>query len=267
LNGEACAFAIKVYSILIPGVQQAGGGLSLALSSISCCLLTLRADLLARFFSEQAAFFTVMAVAANWRCSVSIGGVDDMPSEMKIDAALAKLEAGKFSFQMVDAIKNHTSKLERELEVMRRLHASALRELQLKEYANWRLENKLKKLNSRIRAVLRANMLTEEVYRKMAPVAIEAGKYFNALSKVAGETLGRAADGLRSGKFQAQFFRVFAKLYELLKANLPTKEEARREMWRYTIKMGENFKVLRRHAAAGVVWAAGYLSNFRKTSA
>lgn len=49
-----------------------------------------------------------------------------MPGEMKIDAALADLEAGKFSFRMVDAIKNHFNKLECELEVTRSPHASAV---------------------------------------------------------------------------------------------------------------------------------------------
>ena len=56
-----------------------------------------------------------------------------MPNEMKIDAALADLEAGKFSFRMVDAIKNHVQRLESELEVTRSLHASAVRELKLQD--------------------------------------------------------------------------------------------------------------------------------------
>ncbi len=112
-----------------------------------------------------------------------------MPSEMKIDMALAKLEGGKFSFQMVDAIKNHVSKLERELEVTRRLHVSAVRELRVREYANWRLENELQKLNTRINAILRVNILTEKAYKKMTPLATETGKYFYALLNVTGAAL------------------------------------------------------------------------------
>ncbi|MEK4031775.1 hypothetical protein WOC76_20575 [Methylocystis sp. IM3] len=87
-----------------------------------------------------------------------------MPSEMKIDAALADLEAGKFSFRMVDAIANHVKKLESELEVTRRLHASAVRELRLQEYANWKLERELTSLNARIQALFRANILTRPIH-------------------------------------------------------------------------------------------------------
>ncbi len=94
-----------------------------------------------------------------------------------------------------------------------------------------------------------------------------AGKYVSALLKVAGETLERAADGLKSGKFQVQLFRASSRLYELLKANLPTEEEARGKMRRFATKMSENFNVLKKYAAAGVVRSAAYLSNLRKTSA
>ena len=41
-----------------------------------------------------------------------------MSEKMKIDVALANLEAGKFSFRMVDAIKDHISRVENELAVV-----------------------------------------------------------------------------------------------------------------------------------------------------
>ncbi len=121
-----------------------------------------------------------------------------MPSEMKIDAALADLEAGKFSFRMVDAIENHVKKLESELEVTRSLHASAVRELKLQEYANWKLERELTSLNARIRALLRANILTEEAYRKMTPIVIEIGKYFSVSLEFAGASVEAATANLRA---------------------------------------------------------------------
>ncbi len=189
-----------------------------------------------------------------------------MPSEMKIDMALAKLEAGKFSFEMVNAIKSHVYKLEHELEVTRNLHVSAVRDLRVQEYANWRLENELTRLNARINTLLRANILTEKAYKKMAPVTVETGKYFDALLKLAGATLERAAAGVKSGEFRAQLVGALSKLYELFKANLPTEEEALREIRRYTIKTGQYLGVLKKHAAGGVMRTAAYLSNFRKTS-
>lgn len=189
-----------------------------------------------------------------------------MHSEMKIDAALAKLEAGKFSFQMVDAIKNHISKLERELEVTRSLHADAVRELKLQEYAIWRLESETKRLNARIHAILRANILTEKAYRKLAPIVIETRTNFDASLKVAGAALERAVAGLKSGEFQAQLVDECAKLYQFFMANVFT-EETFREYQRYAIKMGQYLRVLKVHAVTSVLKATAYLSNLRKTSA
>jgi hypothetical protein len=40
-----------------------------------------------------------------------------MSGKMKIDRAVTNLAAGNFSFQMVDAIKDHIGKLENELGV------------------------------------------------------------------------------------------------------------------------------------------------------
>jgi hypothetical protein len=188
-----------------------------------------------------------------------------MPGEMKIDAALADLEAGKFSFRMVDTIKKHVNKLESELEVTRTLHGSAVRELKLQEYANWRLERELTSLNTRIQALLTANILTEKAYRKMRPIAIEIGKYFSASLECAGAALERATANLKSGKFQSQLVDSSLKLYEFLRANAPT-EETFREIRHYAIKMGEFFQVLKRHAAMGIARATAYLSDLHKTS-
>jgi hypothetical protein len=178
-----------------------------------------------------------------------------MPDEMNIDTALAKLEGGKFSFSMVDAIKSHTKRLERELEVMRNLHASALRDLRAQKYANWQLEIENKKLNSRIRYVLRANRFVESAQRRMSRVAAAAGQYFGALFE---KTLEQASDGLKSGRYQAQLIHAASELYEILKANLPTDEEARRKMQGLAIKTGEIIRVLKRQTGAGVASAVAF---------
>jgi hypothetical protein len=188
-----------------------------------------------------------------------------MPSEMKIDAALADLEAGKFSFRMVDAIKNRVQRLESELEVTRSLHASAVRELKLQEYANWRLEREVTSLSARIQALLRANILTEEVYRMMRPIAVEVGKYFSASLECAGAGLEIATANLKSGKFQSQLVGSFSKLHEALRSIGPT-EKTFQEIRPYAIKLGESLQVLERHAATAIARATAYLSNLNKTS-
>ncbi len=188
-----------------------------------------------------------------------------MPGEMKLDAALADLEAGKFSFRMVVAIENHVKKLESELEVTRSLHASAMRELKLQEYANWRLERKLKSLKARIRALLRANALTEKAYRKMAPVATEIGEYFSASWEFAGATLQKAMASLKSGQFQSQLVGSSSKLRELLESSAPM-EKAFQEIRRYVVKVGESLQLFKKPAANVIAKATAYLSGLQKTS-
>ena len=188
-----------------------------------------------------------------------------MPSEMKIGAALADLEAGKFSFRMVDAIKNHVQKLECELDVTRSLHATAVRELKLQEYANWRLESELKSLNARIHALVRANILTEEAYRMMRPIVVEVGKYFSASLELAGTGLKIAKANLKSGKFQSQLVASSSKLHEALRSIRPT-EKTFQQIRPYAIKMGEALQVLEKQAATAIARATAYLSNLNKTS-
>jgi hypothetical protein len=188
-----------------------------------------------------------------------------MPNEMKIDAALADLGAGKFSFRMVDAIKNHIQKLECELDVTRSLHASAVRDLKLQEYANWRLESELKSLNARIHALIRTNILTEKAYRMMRPIAIEVGKYFIASSECAGAGLEIATANLKSCKFQSQLVGSFSKLHDALRSIGPTGKTFQ-EIRTYAIKLGEHLQVLERHAATAIARTTAHLSNLNKTS-
>jgi hypothetical protein len=184
---------------------------------------------------------------------------------MKIDAALADLEAGKFSFRMVDTIKNHINKLESELEVTRNLNASAVCELKLQEYTNWRLESELKSLNARIHALVRANILTEKAYRMTRPIAIEVGKYFSASFEFAGTGLEIAKANLKSGKLQSQLVESSSKLHEALRSITPT-EKTFQQIRPYAIKTGEALQVLEKHAATAIARATAYLSNLNKTS-
>jgi hypothetical protein len=188
-----------------------------------------------------------------------------MSNEMNVQAALAKLEAGKFSFQMVDAIKNHVSKLENELEVARSLHASAIRELKLQEYANWRLEGELRKLNGKIYALLKANMLTEKAYREMTTVVVKGGEFFDVSKKFAGFALERATAYLKSGKLQSQLIDAKAKLLELLEANMPTEKDLR-EMRLQAVKAGEHIDPLKKRIASFAQKATAYLSTLHKSA-
>lgn len=186
-----------------------------------------------------------------------------MSNEMKINAALANLEAGKFSFQMVDAITEHVRKLETELDAARSLHADIVHELKRQQYANWRLEGELRKLNAKIYAVLKANILTEIAYREMTFVATKIGEYFDVFKKSAGATLDRSIADLQSGKLQSRVVEESGRLYSKLKANMPT-DEALQATTPYIEKYQDSLK---KHLGASLEKAAAYISTLKKTPA
>ncbi len=180
--------------------------------------------------------------------------------EMKIDVALANLESGKFSFRMVAAIKDYIDKLEAELEAARGLHASAIRELKSRDYAIWRLEAELRKLNRKIHALLRANMLVEETYSQAAALVIQLAEYFEAFKKYAGASLETTIAGAKEGKFSLLMANGAKDRVEvlrghlshiLLKAEILTRS-AYREMTPLAIKVGEYFEMLTRYAGASL---------------
>jgi hypothetical protein len=179
---------------------------------------------------------------------------------MKIDAALANLEAGKFSFRMVDAIKDHISSLENELEVARGLHESAIRDLKLQEIAKWRQEGELRKLNARIYTLLKANMLTEKLYGGITSVVMKMGEYFEVSRKFAGAILEQAIGDLKAGKSKSRLLVANAKIYALLK-------EALREMTPYAHKIREHLEVFKKYVGTSMEKATAYLSNLHKTAA
>ena len=58
-----------------------------------------------------------------------------MASNMEIELALTNLEAGKFSFRMVDAIKDHLEKLEKEVTLLQGLQGELLCDLREQQIA------------------------------------------------------------------------------------------------------------------------------------
>ena len=99
-----------------------------------------------------------------------------MASKMEIELALANLEAGKFSFRMVDAIKDRLEKLENEVTLLRGLHGELLGDLRQQQLANWRLEGEATRLNAKIHSLVRANALTEKASRATESVVSRTGE-------------------------------------------------------------------------------------------
>ncbi len=125
-----------------------------------------------------------------------------MSNEMQIDVALTHLEAGRFSFRMVDAIKSHIDKLERELAVAQDLHSHAIRDVKRQEYVVWRLEGELKKSNARVYALLKANRLTEAACIHAMTLGSEAKAYAETFAKMAAAFFAQAAAKLNDAKFR-----------------------------------------------------------------
>ena len=189
-----------------------------------------------------------------------------MSDKMKIDVALTNLEAGKFSFRMVDAIKDHISGLENELELARGRHDSVISDLKLQQIANWKLEGQLAKSNAQIYALLRANILTEKAYGRVAFVGMKSGEYAEVARKYAAVALARLIADLKSGKLQSQLVDFGARIYALLREIMPTKSDLR-ELTPYANKAGEYLAVQKKFVGAYVEKARAYLSSLHKTAA
>jgi hypothetical protein len=110
-----------------------------------------------------------------------------MATKTEGERALADLEAGKFSFPMVDAIKDHVNKLETELRHVSTLHDGAVNELRQQEYTILRLEAELRKVNARLYALLKANILTETALRETKRGAVKFVEFLPVARKHAGE--------------------------------------------------------------------------------
>lgn len=123
-----------------------------------------------------------------------------MASKMDIELALANLEAGKFSFRMVDAIKEQLEKLESEVTLLREQHVALADDLRLQQIANWRLEGETTRLNAKIYSLVRANALTEKASHTAASAASHAGESLRLFQEqatpVATRMLEKAIDGI-----------------------------------------------------------------------
>jgi hypothetical protein len=187
-----------------------------------------------------------------------------MSDKLKIDVALANLEAGKFSFRTVDAVKGHISRLESDL--VHRLHANALADFKRQELTNWRQEGELRKLNATIYALLRANMLTEKAYEGTTSLVIKMAEYFQVSRKFAGASFGRAMAILKSGKLKSQAADATSWIHALLKETLPTKDALER-MTPYVSKAVGYLEIFKKYAGAYLEKASAYLSTLHKTAA
>ncbi len=172
-----------------------------------------------------------------------------MSEKLNIDTAMVHLEAGKFSFRMVDTIKDHIGRVENELAVMRDLHASAIGDLKRQEVANGRLEAELRKLNAKIYALLKANVLSEKAYAGMSFAATKMGAYSEVAMKFAAAASAKVMADVRSGKLQSQGADGAAKIYALLKEIMPT-QNTLEEMKPYAQKTGEVLAVTWKFAEA-----------------
>jgi hypothetical protein len=199
-------------------------------------------------------------MAAHQRWSVP------MSDKMKIDAALANLETGKFSFRMIDAIKEHISSLESELEAAHGMHDNAIGDLKLQKIANWRLEGELTKLNAQIYALLRANLLTENAHAGGTFVAMKMGAYFEVSKQFAAAAVERVMADVKSGKLQSQCVDAAAKLYASLKEIMPT-QSTLNEVKPYARKLGEYLAVVQKHLGVQLEKVTAYLATLNKTAA
>jgi hypothetical protein len=114
-----------------------------------------------------------------------------MASNMEIELALTNLEAGKFSFRMVDAIKDRLEKLEKEVTLLQGLQGELLCDLRQQQIANWRLEGEATRLNAKIHSLLKANALAENASRATASVASRTGESLRLLQERATPTATR----------------------------------------------------------------------------
>lgn len=194
-----------------------------------------------------------------------------MAGKMEIDLALTNLEAGKFSFRMVDAIKEHIDGLEKELGAVRDLHAGAVSDLKRQELANWRLEGEVRKLNAKVYALLRANMLTEIAVREATAAMARVGEFLEAVKK---EAVPAAIGLTRKTYLETKPVAIKAGAYLLAAtrnhaapAAAMLAQKALREMKPLTLRIGAYLQMAQKRARASLEKALAYLSTLNKNAA
>lgn len=186
-----------------------------------------------------------------------------MSNRMNIDAAMAQLEAGKFSFQMVDAIKEHVAALASEVEVLRASQADAASEIKRREYAVWRLEAEACKLNARIHALVRANAFSELLCRESAAVSVKLAGYAEVAARAGRAAFARAMADIEAGKPQAELARLHAALLTLIREHAPTEQQIREAV----AQIEPYLETAKKRLGPSVEKMAAYLSNMKKNFA
>ena len=213
-----------------------------------------------------------------------------MATKTEGERALADLEAGKFSFPMVDAIRDHVNQLEAELQRVRTelqrvnsLQDGAANQLRQQEYTILRLEGELRKLNARLYALLKANVLTEIALRETKRGAVKFVEFLPVARKHAEESSKAALAYLSTIDLKAKFEAV--KAHPLTEktlawlANLdlraewtklkthPLTTKAMSELRSALLKAKDNLPVVQKRIAALVEKATAYIAELQKKAA
>lgn len=213
-----------------------------------------------------------------------------MATKTEGERALADLEAGKFSFPMVDAIRDHVNQLDAELQRARTelqsvnsLHEGVVNQLRQQEFTILRLEGELRKLNARLYALLKANVLTEIALREMKRGTVKFIELLPVARKHAEEGSKAALAYLSTIDLQAKV--EAAKTHPLTEktlawlANLdlraewtklkthPLTTKAISELQSALLKAKDNLPVVQKRIAALVEKATAYIAELQKKAA
>ncbi len=186
-----------------------------------------------------------------------------MSDKMKIDVAMAQLEAGKFSFQMVELIKDHLAGLEKEMEVLRAAHTDAMTEIKRQEYANVRLEAETRKLNGRIYALLKANAFSELFCREAAVLSAKLGEYLDMSAAILRKALERTVEDFRAGKPQAELAKASAAVQAFVREHAPTEQQINEVM----SQMGPYLETAKKRIGPSLEKVTAYVSNLKRNFA
>ncbi|QGM93644.1 hypothetical protein F7D13_06185 [Methylocystis rosea] len=213
-----------------------------------------------------------------------------MATNTEGERALADLEAGKFSFPMVDSIRDHVNQLDAELQRARTelqrvnsLHEGAVNQLRQQEFTILRLEGELRKLNARLYALLKANVLTEAALRETKRGAVKFVEFLPVARKHAEESSKAALAYLSTIDLQAKI--EAAKAHPLTEktlawlANLdlraewtklkthPLTTKALSELRKVLLQAKDNLPVVQKRIAALVEKATAYIAELQKKAA
>lgn len=186
-----------------------------------------------------------------------------MSDKMKFDVAMAQLEAGKFSFQMVELIKEHLAGLEKEMESLRASHADAITEIKRQEYANFRLEAETRKLNGKIYALLKANAFSEIFCRETAVLSVKLGEYLKLSAALMRKALERIVEDFKAGKPQAEFEKARAVFLAFVKEHAPTEQQINEFM----SQIAPHLEAAKKRVGPSLEKVAAYVSNLKRNFA